>query len=132
LIELLAVTRWDTLDFLIIDMPPGISDATLDLIRLVKRINFLIVTTPSQLAFETIRKLAALLSELEVPIMGVIENMKIKESKFVQRRTEERNIAFWGEIPYDTELEEAIGSVDKLLTTEFGKKLEDLVAKNLK
>lgn len=132
LIELLAITRWNTLDFLIIDMPPGISDATLDIIRLIKRIRFLVVTTPSRLAFETVRKLISLLSELKIPIVGVIENMKMKESRFIQQQVEGRGITFWGEIPFDTMLEEAIGNVDKLLDIEFGKKLEELVTKNLK
>jgi len=131
LIELLAITRWNTLDFLIIDMPPGIGDAMLDIIRFVKRIEILIVTTPSQLAFETVRKLINLLSELKISIIGVIENMKMKESQLIQQQTEGRNITFWGEIHFDTMLEEAIGNVDKLLNIEFGKKLEKIV-KDLK
>jgi len=130
LIELLAITRWNNLDFLIIDMPPGISDATLDIIRLIKRINFLMVTTPSRLAFETVRKLIDLLSELRIPIMGVIENMKMKESQFIQQQVEDRGITFLGEIPFDIELEEAIGNVNKLLVTQFGERLEE-IAKDL-
>jgi len=126
LIELLAVTRWNTLDFLIVDMPPGISDATLDIIRLIKRIRFVIVTTPSRLAFETVRKLISLLSELRIPIVGVIENMKMKESQFIQQQVEGRDITFWGDIPFDTELEEAIGDVNKLLAAQFGKKLGEI------
>jgi ATP-binding protein involved in chromosome partitioning len=130
LIELLAITRWNNLDFLIIDLPPGISDATLDVIRLVKKIEFLIVTTPSRLAFETVRKLINLLSELGIPIIGVIENMKMKESLFIQQQIEGRDIRFWKEIRFDTELEEAIGNVNKLLATQLGKKLGE-IAKNL-
>src|SRR4030066_1045560 len=80
LIELLCVTRWSKLDFLVIDMPPGIGDALLDLIRLVRSIKFLMVTTSSQLAFETVKKLVNLLQELKVPIIGVVENMKMKPS----------------------------------------------------
>jgi ATP-binding protein involved in chromosome partitioning len=130
LIELLAITKWNNLDFLIVDMPPGISDATLDVIRLVKRIEFVVITTPSRLAFETVRKLIDLLSELGIPIMGVVENMKMKESRFIQQQIEGRGITFWGEILFDTELEEAIGNVNKLLATQFGKKLGE-IAKNL-
>ncbi|MDH5460382.1 MAG: ATP-binding protein, partial [Candidatus Bathyarchaeota archaeon] len=63
---------------------------------------------------------------------GVIENMKMKESRFIQQQVEGKGVTFWGEIPFDTMLEEAIGNVNKLLTTEFGKKLEELVTKNLK
>jgi len=126
LIELLAITRWNNLDFLIVDMPPGISDATLDVIRLVKRIEFVVITTPSRLAFETVRKLIDLLSELGIPIMGVIENMKMKESRFIQQQIEGRGIKFWGDIPFDAELEEAIGDVNKLLATQFSKKLGEI------
>lgn len=132
LIELLAITRWDTLDFLVIDMPPGISDATLDIIRLIKKIKFLVVTTPSQLAFETVRKLVDLLTELKIPIIGVIENMKMKDSPLIQQRVEERGINFWGEIPFDNKLEESIGNVGRLLETVFARKLEETVSKNLK
>jgi len=126
LIELLAITRWNDLDFLIVDMPPGISDATLDVIRLVKRIGFVVITTPSRLAFETVRKLIDLLSELGIPIMGVVENMKMKESRFIQQQIEGRGIKFWGDIPFDAELEEAIGDVNKLLATQFSKKLGEI------
>jgi ATP-binding protein involved in chromosome partitioning len=131
LIELLAITRWNTLDFLIIDMPPGISDATLDLVRLIKGIKFLIVTTPSQLAFETVRKLIGLLTELKIHMIGVVENMKMKESSFIKQQVESRGIAFWGEIPFDAELEEEIGNINKLSRTVFGKKVEEIVAKNM-
>jgi ATP-binding protein involved in chromosome partitioning len=48
MIELLAITQWGSLDFLIVDMPPGIGDIILDTIRLMKRAEFLIVTTPSK------------------------------------------------------------------------------------
>ena len=43
------------LGLFVIDSPPGIGDAMLDLVRLIPRIEFLIVTTPSQLAFETVK-----------------------------------------------------------------------------
>jgi len=131
LIELLAVTVWGDLDFLVIDMPPGISDATLDLLRLVRKAEFLIVTTPSRLAFETVRKFIDLLLELNVPILGVIENMKMTDSDFIRREVERRGVKFWGEIPFDKNLEESIGDVHKLLKTKFGKTLERMINENL-
>jgi ATP-binding protein involved in chromosome partitioning len=131
LIELLAVTMWDDLDFLIIDMPPGISDATLDLLRFIKDVKFLLVTTPSRLAFETIRKLIGLLSGLNVPVVGVIENMKMKDSRFIQQQVEGRGLRFLGEVPFDPELEENIGDVEKLLETRFSKELEEIIKKSL-
>ena len=88
LIELLAVTQWGQLDFLVIDMPPGIGDAILDLVRLIKRIEFLIVTTPSLLAFETVKKQVNLLRQLKMPVIGIIENMKMDVTESIEAETE--------------------------------------------
>jgi len=131
LIELLAVTVWGELDFLVIDMPPGISDATLDVLRLIRKAEFLVVTTSSRLAFETVRKFIDLLIELNVPVLGVIENMKMTDSNFIRRKIEEKGIKFWGEIPFDKSLEENIGDIERLLKTKFGKTLERIIIKNL-
>jgi len=129
LIELLSITRWGKLDFLVIDMPPGIGDATLDLIRLIKNVEFLVVTTSSQLAFETIRKLVKLLKELKVPVAGVVENMKMGDSKNIQQQTRKLGLSFLGEIPYDTQIEEAIGNKNRLASTVFAKKVEEIASK---
>jgi ATP-binding protein involved in chromosome partitioning len=126
LIELLAVTQWSQLDYLVIDMPPGIGDAVLDLIRLVKRTEFLIVTTPSQLAFETVKKLASLLQGLKVPIMGVVENMKMHPASNIQQQTQKLGMTYLGEIPYDLKVEEAIGDETKLLKTAIAQKINDI------
>ncbi len=106
LIELLAVTIWNELDYLVIDTPPGIGDAMLDLIKLVPRIEFLVVTTPSQLAFETVKKQLLLLQELKIPVLGVVENMKMTESNGIQQKTEAMGIRFLIEIPYDPSVED--------------------------
>lgn len=129
LIELLSITRWGELDFLVIDMPPGIGDATLDLIRLIKNIEFLVVTTSSQLAFETVRKLLKLLKELKVPVAGVVENMKMGDSKSIQQQTRKLGLIFLGEIPYDTQVEEAIGNKNRLASTVLAKKVEEIASK---
>ncbi len=131
LVELLSITRWGKLDFLVVDMPPGIGDATLDLIRLIKNIEFLIVTTPSQLAFETVRKLVSLLKELKISVMGIIENMKLGNSKTIQQQVQGLNVPFLGEIPFDAKIEEAIGKVDKLSKTMFAKKVKAEIADKL-
>jgi len=129
LIELLSITKWGKLDFLVIDMPPGIGDATLDLIRLIKNIKFLIITTPSQLAFETVRKLISLLKELKVPVIGVVENMKMNQSKFIQQKVQSMGVAFLGEIPFEAKIEETIGNINKLLETVFAEKVEEIISK---
>ena len=129
LIELLSVTQWGQLDFLVIDMPPGIGDAVLDLVRLIKRIEFLIVTTPSMLAFETVKKQAILLCELKMPILGLVENMKIDRANIVRVETKKLGLSYLGAIPFDPQVEEAIGNETKLLGTAMGKVIGE-VARN--
>ena len=131
LIELLSVTQWGELDFLIIDMPPGIGDAVLDLVRLVKRIEFLIVTTPSLLAFETVKKQVRLLQELKVPIIGVVENMKMKREKNIEQETGKLGVKFLAGIPYDPEVEGAIGYETKLLNTKLAQGIREVAAINI-
>ena len=130
LIELLAITRWSKLDYLIIDMPPGIGDAVLDLIRLVNRIEFIIVTTPSKLAFETVKKLSSLLRDLKMPVIGVVENMKMNKQNSIQLQTEKLGLNFLAGIPYDAKVEEAIGNTTTLLDTAIAQGTEE-IAKNL-
>jgi ATP-binding protein involved in chromosome partitioning len=129
LIELLAVTKWGELDFLVLDMPPGISDAVLDLVRLVNQIQFLIVTTPSRLAFETVKKQVQLLQELRVPIIGIVENMKMNKVENIKKETEKLRLKFLTEIPYDPEVEDALGNTTKLLSTVVAKKIGEMAAK---
>ena len=126
LIELLSVTQWGKLDFLIIDMPPGIGDAVLDLVRLVKRIEFLIITTSSLLAFEVVKKQVALLCELKMPIVGIIENMKTNSADTIKCESTKLGLKYLGAIPFDTEVEASIGDPRKLLGTAIGKMMDKI------
>jgi len=130
LIELLAVTQWGELDFLVIDMPPGISDAVLDLVRLVKNIEFLIVTTPSLLAFETVKKQVSLLQDLKIPIIGIVENMKMNKAKNIKQKTKKLGLKFLAEIPFDPKVEEAIGDEKKLFDTALANKIKEIATDN--
>ncbi|MDR0373777.1 MAG: Mrp/NBP35 family ATP-binding protein [Nitrososphaerota archaeon] len=126
LIELLAITQWGKLDFLIIDMPPGIGDAVLDLVRLAKKIEFLIITTPSLLAFEVVKKQVALLCELKMPIIGIVENMKRDNSNIIEKETEKLGLRYLGAAAFDQKVEAAIGNPTKLLDTAIGEATEKL------
>jgi ATP-binding protein involved in chromosome partitioning len=131
LIELLAVTQWGELDFLVIDMPPGIGDVVLDLVRLVKRIEFLIVTTSSLLAFETVKKQVRLLQDLKIPIIGAVENMKRGKADDIERETEKLGVKFLAAVPFNPELEDAIGDVAKLLGTVFAQRIRAVAARDI-
>jgi ATP-binding protein involved in chromosome partitioning len=126
LIELLSITIWGKLDYLVLDMPPGISDVTLDLIRFMPNTEFLIVTTPSQLAFQTVKKLTTLLEEMKLPIIGVVENMKMNNSNDIRQQTEKLGLKFLEAIPYDAKVESAIGDPERLLGTALANRVKNL------
>lgn len=123
IIELLAITQWGSLDYLIIDMPPGMGDETLDVIRYIKKSEFLVVTTPSKVAMGAVSKLLKLLKELKLPILGVLENMKMTESSFIKDEVAKMNLPYLGNIVFDKNLEDAIGDGNLLLKTKFMKEL---------
>jgi ATP-binding protein involved in chromosome partitioning len=119
IVELLAITRWETLDYLVIDMPPGIGDATLDMIRLIPRIEFLVVTTPSRLAYESVRKLLVLLRDQGVPTIGVVENMATPQRGYIEVETRKVGSKYVGAVDVDASVESAIGDPDVLKKTRF-------------
>ncbi|MBC7185938.1 MAG: P-loop NTPase [Calditrichaeota bacterium] len=123
IIELLTITRWGTLDFLVIDMPPGIGDPTLDIIRFMKRVEFLVITTPSKVALETVRKLVKMLIELGIPITGLVENMKMPSTPGIGQSLEPFGVPLLGGIAFDEGLEQAVGDVDRLAESRFARDL---------
>ena len=129
IIEILAITQWKKLDYLIIDMPPGIGDETLDVINLIKDSKFLVVTTPSKVAMGAVDKLLLMLKEQKLPILGVVENMKMKNESFVKDRLKDMNINYLGAVNYDDSLEDSIGMPKEMLNTEFMKDFEKIVQK---
>ena len=123
IIELLAITQWGSLDYLIIDMPPGMGDETLDVIRYIKKSEFFVVTTPSKVSMGAVGKLLKILKELDILIIGVLENMKMTESSFIKDQVVDMEISYIGSIPFDQNLEDAIGDGNLLLKTKFMKEL---------
>ncbi len=124
-IELLAVTIWGDLDYLIIDMPPGIGDAALDAIRLIKGIKFMIVTTQSVLALDAAKKTASLLIEAKIPIIGLIENMRADSSINAMNIADDLEIKYLGSIDYDMDLDASLGS-RKFEESAFFKSVEEI------
>lgn len=127
LLELLAITQWGSLDFLIIDMPPGIGDVSMDVIRWLKRAEFLVVTTGSRVALETVKKVIKMLKELDRPVIGVIENMKLNESSVVNEALKGFQVPLLGTIAFDKNLEDSIGDVGRLLKSEVARRIHEMV-----
>jgi ATP-binding protein involved in chromosome partitioning len=77
LTQLLNDTRWRELDYLLIDMPPGTGDIQLTLAQRVPVSGAIIVTTPQDIALADARKGLEMFQKVNVPILGVIENMGV-------------------------------------------------------
>jgi ATP-binding protein involved in chromosome partitioning len=66
---------WSKLDFLLVDLPPGTSDATLTVMQSLPVTGVILVTTPQELATMVVRKATHMLQKLNIPILGLVENM---------------------------------------------------------
>jgi len=75
--QLLKDTKWNDVDYLIIDLPPGTGDIQLTLAQKVPVTGAVIVTTPQDIALLDARKGLKMFEKVEVPVLGVIENMSI-------------------------------------------------------
>lgn len=77
LTQLLNDTRWGDLDYLIVDLPPGTGDIQLTLAQKIPVAGAVIVTTPQDIATLDARKALKMFEKVEVPVLGVIENMAV-------------------------------------------------------
>jgi len=68
-------TLWGKLDFLLVDMPPGTSDAAITVVQSLPLTGVVMVTTPQELSAMVVRKAVNMLNSLNIPIVGVVENM---------------------------------------------------------
>lgn len=77
LTQLLSETHWGSLDYLVVDMPPGTGDIQLTLAQRVPVAGAVIVTTPQDIALADARKGLKMFEKVSVPVLGIVENMSI-------------------------------------------------------
>ncbi|MFP8966318.1 iron-sulfur cluster carrier protein ApbC [Pokkaliibacter sp. CJK22405] len=75
--QLMTQTRWDNLDYLIVDMPPGTGDIQLTLAQKMPVAGAVIVTTPQDIALLDARKGIEMFRKVDIPVLGVVENMSL-------------------------------------------------------
>ena len=92
LTSFITETWWDDPDYLLVDLPPGTGDVALSLAQLLPTASFVIVTTPQLAAQRVARRAAAMAARVNLPVIGVIENM----SYFVAPDTGARYEVFSG------------------------------------
>lgn len=112
--QLLHDLNWGELDYLVVDLPPGTSDASMSLAQDTPLAGAVIVSTPQEVAIEDATKAVAMFEKLAVPVFGIIENMSYFVCPDCEHRHEifghggardaadELGLDFLGEIPLDT------------------------------
>ena len=115
--QMLSDVAWGELDYLLIDLPPGTGDASLSLAQAVPLTGVAVVCTPQRMAVEIAVKAAAMFRQLNVPVLGLIENMSYYECESGRRHhpfstggaktaSAELGIPFLGALPLDDAIRE--------------------------
>ncbi|MSU56942.1 MAG: iron-sulfur cluster carrier protein ApbC [Pedosphaera sp.] len=115
--QFITVVDWGELDFLLVDLPPGTGDAQLTLCQTVPLDGGVIVTTPQEASLGVVRKGIAMFEKVNVPILGIAENMSYYTTPNGERveifghgggrkEAERLKIPFLGEVPIFTEIRE--------------------------
>jgi ATP-binding protein involved in chromosome partitioning len=114
--QFLRDVEWGELDYLIVDMPPGTGDAQLSMVQATDLAGGVIVTTPQDVALLDGRKGLSMFKQMNVPILGFVENMSYFQPKGSteqyeifgrgggKRLAEEMQVPFLGEIPLDPDV----------------------------
>src|SRR5436190_12006070 len=115
--QFISSVEWGELDFLLVDLPPGTGDAQLSLCQTVPLDGGIIVTTPQEASLGVVRKGIAMFRKVNVPILGLVENMSYFTTPSGERveifghgggraEAERQNVPFLGEVPLFTEIRE--------------------------
>lgn len=131
--QFLEDIEWPELDYLIVDCPPGTGDEPLSIIQYLERVDgTVIVSTPQDVAFLDARKSISFSHKLNLPILGIIENMAgficphchqrtdIFKSGGAEKAAKDFDIEILGSIPIDTDIVES-GDTGKAFVYHFNK-----------
>ena len=115
--QFFAAVEWGSLDYLLVDLPPGTGDAQLTLCQTVPLDGGVIVTTPQEASLGVVRKGIAMFQKVNVPILGIVENMSFFTTPTGERveifghgggqeEARRQKVSFLGEIPIFTQIRE--------------------------
>jgi ATP-binding protein involved in chromosome partitioning len=115
--QFFSAVAWGELDFLLVDLPPGTGDAQLTLCQTVPLQGGVVVSTPQEASLGVVRKGIAMFQKVNVPILGIVENMSYFTAPGGERveifghgggkaEAERQGAPFLGEVPIFTEIRE--------------------------
>ncbi len=115
--QFISDVEWGDLDYLLVDLPPGTGDAQLSLCQTVPLDGGVIITTPQEASLGVVRKGVAMFEKVNVPILGIVENMSYFTAPNGDRveifghgggraEAERKKVAFLGEVPIFTAIRE--------------------------
>jgi ATP-binding protein involved in chromosome partitioning len=115
--QFFSAVEWGDLDILLVDLPPGTGDAQLSLCQTVPLDGGVIVTTPQEASLGVVRKGMAMFQKVNVPILGIVENMSYFTTPAGERveifghgggqaEAARQKVPFLGEVPLFTEIRE--------------------------
>jgi ATP-binding protein involved in chromosome partitioning len=128
--QFITDVNWEELDYLIIDLPPGTGDAPLTMAQTIPITGILIVTTPQDIAMNVAVKSIGMFNKLNIPIIGVIENMSYLACPNCQEKinifgkgggqkiSDKFGIPFIGEIPLTPQIMEGSDSGKSIIISE--------------
>ncbi len=117
--QFIAEVEWGSLDYLVVDSPPGTGDEPLSVAQIIKDARAIIVTTPQEVSLADVRKSINFCRHVGMPILGLIENMSGLECPHChkeidifktgggERTAKEMNVTFLGRLPFELSLVEA-------------------------
>ncbi|MBI2079137.1 Mrp/NBP35 family ATP-binding protein [Candidatus Micrarchaeota archaeon] len=129
--QFLLMVKW-AVDYLVIDMPPGTSDAPLTVAQQVKPTGLIIVTTSEPMALLDARRSLKFAEIMKIPVLGIVENMSgdIFGKGGGTKLAEEFNVPFFGSIPLDKKIQKYVQTGTPLCETkEYGELFEEIVGK---
>ncbi len=121
--QFLKDVDWGSLDFLVVDSPPGTGDEPLSIVQLLENADgAIIVTTPQEVALSDVRRCITFCHNLKLPVLGVVENMSgfvcpkcgemtdIFKSGGGEKMAKQMNVPFLGRIPIDPQIVQSCDS----------------------
>ncbi|MCP4386172.1 MAG: Mrp/NBP35 family ATP-binding protein [Hyphomicrobiales bacterium] len=143
--QMMREVRWGSLDVMVVDMPPGTGDAQLTMAQQVPLAGAVIVSTPQDLALIDARKGLAMFQRVDVPVLGIVENMSYFLCPHCGERTEvfahggardeaERlGVPFLGEVPLDLQIRQTSDAGTPIVaadpTSPFAKVYRDIATR---